>query len=288
MAYRFRRKETIGVGTRRIAREVIDETVRCLGDTSVTPEERTHEARKSIKKLRGLLRLVRPHIESPEVFKAVDRTLRDTAKVLAEARDGDIVEMTLAEIAADAGKAAEAKNGAAPPYPPEDNAVTEHQRAFAKVMESFATLRNDISGWRFGSNGPPDLGAGYIDTYRESRRRMAKALVKRSDAQLHRWRKLVKYHSYHTRLLANFGEEGLADRREESHALEAILGKHHDLTVLESHLDSAGQKKVGGVGVNKLKRRLRRARQSIEQDAARRGKRLFSRKPREVRKELSL
>ena len=232
---------------------------------------------------------MRPQLESTDAYDFVDRNLGETAKILAGVRDSDVIQATLAEIAANAKTAAEEKDDNPPAEAPRDGAIAiERQRAFAKAMESFAGLRHDVSNWRFGHSRPSDLEAGYIDTYRESRQRMAKALAKRNDAQLHRWRKLVKYHSYQTRLLANFDDGRLAERREESQTLEEILGKHHDLAMLEGHLASAGRKEMAGIGARKLKRRIRKARKGIEHTAARLGRQLFSKKPRRARKDLSL
>ncbi|RYH09528.1 MAG: CHAD domain-containing protein, partial [Alphaproteobacteria bacterium] len=52
---------TIGDGFLRIAREQIGKAVAIAEDSAETPARRVHEARRRAKKLRALLRLVRPY-----------------------------------------------------------------------------------------------------------------------------------------------------------------------------------------------------------------------------------
>ena len=59
MAYRFNPRSPLDANLRRIAGEQIDKAIRDLTDTQGDRNEGIHEARKRMKKLRGLLRLVR-------------------------------------------------------------------------------------------------------------------------------------------------------------------------------------------------------------------------------------
>ncbi|HVW83258.1 MAG TPA: CHAD domain-containing protein, partial [Bryobacteraceae bacterium] len=61
MAYRLKEDESVPQGLRRIAREEIDSAVQELrGKDPGKRDEAIHEARKSIKKLRGLIRILMP------------------------------------------------------------------------------------------------------------------------------------------------------------------------------------------------------------------------------------
>jgi CHAD domain-containing protein len=285
--YRFRQGETLGAGTRRIAQEIIDNTITCLGDARLSAEVRTHEARKAVKRLRGLMRLVGPELPSEKQFAALDRDLKNTGKLLAGARDSDVLRKTLCEVVHKENASAEPR-----PAPLDPRTIADRQRAFGQVMERLAAIGRDIGALRLEGNRLEDMKPGYLKTYRKSRKRMKEALRTRSDSQLHRWREMVKYHSYHTSLMANLDAGGLDDRREGSRALEETLGRHHDLAILESHIDAIAKKNktktLAGVPVQKLKRRIKRTRREAEREAEHLGRALFRRKPSKARKDLPL
>lgn len=287
MPYRFRQGETLGAGTRRVAREIIDKTVACLGDARLPMELRTHEARKAVKRLRALMRLVGPQLKSERLFRSLDLSLKKTGKLLAEGRDSDVLGKTLAEVAQE-GKAA-VKTA---PAPLDASAIAARQRAFHEVIERLAGICGDIGMLRLEGNRLEDMKPGYLETYRTSRKRMKKALHTRSASQLHRWREMVKYHSYHTNLLTNLDSGGLDERREESRALGEILGRHHDLTMVEAYVDAVAKKRktktLVGVPVNKLKRRIKRTQRKAEHEAENLGRALFGEKPSRAKKQLRL
>ncbi|MGH2713785.1 MAG: CHAD domain-containing protein, partial [Thermoleophilaceae bacterium] len=93
-AYRLKRGEPVPEGVARIARGRIDHAIDALTDAT---EEGVHEARKDMKKLRALLRLVRGEI-GEKVFRREADSFRDAARELAGVRDADVMLATLAEL----------------------------------------------------------------------------------------------------------------------------------------------------------------------------------------------
>ena len=86
MAYRFKHGESVAEGVRRVAREQIESATECLQDnTGAADGEKVHEARKAIKKVRALLRLVRPSLG--RTYSAENRRLRDAGRKLSKLRD---------------------------------------------------------------------------------------------------------------------------------------------------------------------------------------------------------
>src|SRR5262249_50281684 len=86
MAYRFKHRETVPQNVKRIAAEQLDSALALLkGKHGVSREESVHEVRKSIKKTRALLRMVRP--ELGDFFQAENARLRDAGHELSELRD---------------------------------------------------------------------------------------------------------------------------------------------------------------------------------------------------------
>src|SRR5919205_78895 len=85
-------------GIRRIARGRIDHAIDELrGRTDSTPVQAVHEARKDMKKLRALLRLVRGELGG-KTFARENACFRDATRELAGARDSDVMLETLAQL----------------------------------------------------------------------------------------------------------------------------------------------------------------------------------------------
>ena len=93
MAYRLKLKEPLAKGVRRIAGEQLgDAAARLEGGSN--PETGVHEARKSLKRTRALLRLVRPGLGETN-FRKANARLRDFARSLSAVRVRDVVRALL-------------------------------------------------------------------------------------------------------------------------------------------------------------------------------------------------
>ena len=90
MSYRLRTGEGIAVGMRRIAREQLEGALcEIAAANSANEAAAVHAARKSIKKARALLRLIREEI-GREIFKEENRSLRDVARGFSGPRDARV------------------------------------------------------------------------------------------------------------------------------------------------------------------------------------------------------
>src|SRR5437868_1078564 len=86
MPYRLQHDESIPRGLRRIAREEIDSAIDHLRVKQPSKrDEAVHEARKCIKRLRGLVRLLMPELGS--AGHEENTTLRDLGRTLSAVRD---------------------------------------------------------------------------------------------------------------------------------------------------------------------------------------------------------
>jgi CHAD domain-containing protein len=82
------------------------------------------------------------------------------------------------------------------------------------------------------------LAEGLKKTYARARKARRAAYAKGEAKLFHEWRKRVKYHGYHVRLLRSLWAGPLEARRDELDELSDLLGDDHDLgdlreTVLE-------------------------------------------------------
>ena len=75
----IRRSESLQNATRRVAREQLSKAIREIEDRTLDTDSTVHQVRKRIKKLRGLLRIVRPGLG--KVYKRENDSLRDAARL---------------------------------------------------------------------------------------------------------------------------------------------------------------------------------------------------------------
>ncbi len=269
MAYRFRISETLGVGARRIAREITGKAVQLAAEKDQPLVVRTHEARKGVKKLRGLVRLVAPVSKSPEVLKDTSRHLRLAAKILARRRDDDVIHITLNKIAAKGAKGF--GPGRVAEVFKELTGLDENEtkdaadkKDFAEFTAMISALRRDIAAWNFRQSDLHALDRGYIATYNDARNGMLQVLEKPTDKRLHGWRRLVKYHFYHVRLLESIKAGFDNERIEKTKLLEEILGNHHDLVMLKDRVKDLPKKRRRERVYRSLLKQAKKRRRALE------------------------
>jgi hypothetical protein len=102
MSYRLEPGEGVADGVRRIVAEELDSATDGLRKGAAgTPEDRDtaiHEARKSLKKTRSALRLVRADLK-PKTRTKESAAMRDAGRRLSGARDAQVMLDTLAKVA---------------------------------------------------------------------------------------------------------------------------------------------------------------------------------------------
>src|SRR5690606_4414503 len=237
MAFRFKRRESIRDGVRRIADEQIGKAIEELDEPDLSDAEKVHQVRKRCKKLRGLIRLVRPGFE--EVYQQENAWFRDTARDLSTLRDSKTI--------------IDAFDGLMERFGDEVNRsefetirqelVTRREQLQQEQIDLLQRLetarermqqaRDHIDGWNGGINRKA-LAAGLTKTYERCRRDLKQARKSPTPEALHEWRKRVKYHWHHTRLLENAWPEFFAAVGEVAKRASDRLGDDHDLAVLRS------------------------------------------------------
>lgn len=226
---------TVESALRRIAREEAEGALAlATGRGDLAP--RVHAMRKGVKKLRGLLRLVRPVFPAARAENAV---LRDAARGLSELRDAAVRLATLARLSegmpedrrarllAPFESAARAQDGEAAPH---------LLPAFAAAM---AGLRDRSESWSLRAEGWDALEPGLSASWAAARRAMKAARKDPAPDPLHEWRKRVKDHWYQSRLLAPVFPRLMDPHAAAADELGELLGQVNDLAVLRAHLDAA-------------------------------------------------
>lgn len=233
MSFRFDTADTtLRAGVRRIGVEQAVKAVAALGDGKMPQDKRVHEARKAIKKMRALLRLVRPGIKG---FKPLNRELRDIGRSLSALRDADVTAALLDDLLGEAGlpqdHAAALRDALSEGSAPADAAATiaAAQVALGRIADRMAALKLKRGGFAA-------ISGGLSRSWSEARDAMDVAQREPDAVHLHDWRKRVKDHWYHARMLRPIWPDAMAVHVEAANRLAETLGQHQDLSVLEGRL----------------------------------------------------
>lgn len=259
---------------RSIALSQIDEALEALASPDVEKRSIVHEARRRCKKLRGLLRLVRPAFPD---FRIENAAIRDAAALLSHLRDAEVLHETVGRLADWSGDEAvyqiAARLSAEPLPEPPDDKLTEYRLRLLAVRER-------AGQWKLRKDAPSVLLSGLRQTYAQDRKRMMKALGSGDPADFHDWRKAQKYHGFHVDLLRKAAPDVLETSLKTIDKLSDQLGIHHDLAVLLQLVDADPARFGSDTDVAALRTVIGMRRQEIEARVAMLGRQLLAERPR--------
>ncbi|HEY2570621.1 MAG TPA: CHAD domain-containing protein [Solirubrobacteraceae bacterium] len=216
--------ERMGEGLRRMALAQLDVAIEALEgrDAKISPEKRVHEARKALKRLRALLRLVRDEL-GERAYARESELVRSTAKRLAQARDAEVLLSTLDELIKRHAKQLGGRRGVqrlrARLQTERDGAAElalADSATRAGVLDDLRALRVRVSGWQLAEPGGIEaVEAALKRLYGTGRRRMGRAERARrgSARKLHEWRKRVKDLRYAAEMLQRGADDAERPRK---------------------------------------------------------------------------
>ena len=279
MAYRFERDEILSDGVRRIAAEQLEAALDGLAAPSRDEVAGVvHDVRKRCKKVRGLIRLVRPAMGKQ--YRTVNATVRDAARELSSIRDAHALLATFDDLLAAAVPPASTpalqavREGLVARAEAATDAVAE---ADARVERARALLQqalDSVGRWPV-SDDIADVAAGLSKTYNRGRNRLAECIDDPSDGNLHEWRKRAKYTWYHVRLLRDAAPSVLEPLAHRYHDLSDAIGSDHDLAVLTEIFRSAPDEFGGADAVRDAQLLIDGQRADLQRRAVRLGVRLY-------------
>jgi CHAD domain-containing protein len=277
MAYRFKRDfATVQDGVRKIAVELIDDAIDSAGGKRKDVHESVHTARKSCKKLRGLIRLIRPVFDD---YRTENATFRDAGRGLSFLRDGAVLIETYDNLLECYQDQIER-----PKFAPIRRRLTLLQKELAgrddigDMLDEFCRTvrqaRKRARHWRIAGDGFDVLKRGVSKSYKSAQRAMDQAAKAPTAETVHEWRKRVKDHWYHARLLSPIWPKPMKVHGEVADQLGDMLGKHHDLEVFRHRL--AGDDFGDATDVEVLVGLVRRRQKALEEEAFSIGARLLA------------
>jgi CHAD domain-containing protein len=289
MAYRFKHGETIPQSVKRIAREEISAAIGQLRVKTGAPTDKSvHEIRKSLKKARALLRLVRPHLG--DFYHDENVRLRDTARKLSELRDAGALIGVLDNLRK------RPHDGPAQSFTSVRRVLTQQKSHIESAEETrrlkpelTATLRqaqNSIRYWPLEVEGFEAIEAGLERTFRDGRRAMAKARKTGRREDFHEWRKRVKDHWYQVRLLQKIWGGVMVAYEQSLKDLEDALGEDLNLALLEERVKAMASQNGHSVKAPGLDKTVDAARKEYRHRALEIGDRIYAARPREFTRQI--
>jgi CHAD domain-containing protein len=281
MSFQLKPGESLRKGIRRIARKQMKGALEQLtGPHKGSRDEAVHEARKCFKKVRAVLRLVRPVI-GEKTYHEENVCFRDAARPLTEVRDARIFIETLDHLAEhfqervagrsfdDTRQALQANLRAV------RKRVLDEEDSFAVVAEVVRQARGRVKGWADVPNKWAAVGEGLEDVYRRANDAAGAAAADPTVEKLHEWRKQAKYLRYQLEILRPLWPERVGELADEADQMGDLLGDDHDLAALRQMLTDDPER-YGDEGDREvLLALIDRRRAELEQEAMLLGRRFF-------------
>ncbi|HLJ08538.1 MAG TPA: CHAD domain-containing protein [Acidimicrobiia bacterium] len=264
------------------AEKQLRKIVEALTDQAgLDPDEATHDARKRTKKLRALLRLVRPEL-GEKVYRRENRALRDAARRLSPVRDAWVLVEALDGLVAPPDEDIDPASVAAlrAVLVREHRMLQEDQaegRTAQRSAEEFERVLARVARWPLRDNGWRSLEEGLEAVTRAGRKAMAAAEAAGTAEAFHEWRKQVKYLRHQFALLRQVWPDVLDAMEATADELGEVLGADHDLAVLRERVETASV--LLPASRKALVRRIDARRTGHRSEALTLGHRLYAEKP---------
>lgn len=245
--------EPLGEGIKRVTMEQLEFAAGQFFDVQEGLGGGVHEARKSIKRVRSLLRLVRG--ELPErIFEFENRSLRDTARLVSRIRSARgvleaavsiqslygefLAEGTFSKLLQRLTRRRDLIELEALEDP---NLIGRVVRGLERAYHRYGSWPTDPEAREVYGLGIRDsfeaLDPGLSATYSHGRQNMVRAYERDGSGDFHEWRKRVKDLRHQMEFLAPLWPEVVVGTAMTLERLGNILGEDHDLAELMKLLD---------------------------------------------------
>lgn len=286
MAYKFKLGAAIRIEFQRIGLEQIERAERVLvrsGDHDST----IHDTRKCLKRIRALLRLVRPGLTRKD-YEHANALFRQLGALLSEARDNHIMLQTIAKL--------EAYGARVPLQGLKQLIFTQHdcERSgmdpglTAAAVAGLRQARMHFEILPIANPGFKVLRRGLERSYAHGRRAVAKAYAEPGDEAFHDLRKGAQLHWRHMKLLERAWPDYCGARISAARELSQILGDDHDLAVLKLFLKQVPHEQIGPAEARVIRRAIAARQNELRESAYPRARRLFAERPEDLGRQMDV
>jgi CHAD domain-containing protein len=237
MQYTIQPNEQVSDEIKRIVDSKIELAIEHI-DESNDRHDTVHEVRKRCKEIRAAVRLVRPVLPT---YKQENVHYRDAARRISDIRDAHAAIETFDD---HLRPAVEARGVLDDQTLSDIRSILVDRRetiaAEQNLTQRLTAVREDLIEGRtrvpdlpIATEGYDAVAGGLRKSYNRARNRMGEAYEEPEFERFHEWRKRIKYHRYHTRLLRRVWEGPMKRRRTELKELSDIIGYENDLAEFE-------------------------------------------------------
>ena len=289
MAFQFKKHESIHAGALRIAGEQLSSAIDQLQD-SENPE-RVHEARKRIKKLRALLKLIRPQLG--KAYRQLNVQFRDMGRELSLQRDCESMLEAAARLKTKGLRKKQVRALTELQSHLQENLTQQKQLATnqrnpvaeGSILAAFKTALADVEYWQLKTTDKSSQWDGFLNTYRSGRQSLRTVLKQPQDEALHAFRKQAKYHWYHLQLIAPFFKKKLKTEHGRAKQLVETLRDDHDLVLLSNYLNNHAAE--FSTDLTPLHELIQKQRQKLQKEAFQLAREIYHSKPQLLLKTLA-
>ena len=282
MTNQLGKKEDVADGLIRQVRDELSGAIVDLGGTAPR-EARVHQIRQRLKRSRTLLRVLERAFGDRAA--SVRRDLAATARLLAGARDADVMAASARELAAanardgdDIGfeRVAEALDREAAASHKQRARSGEIRRRLATAMAAMCAFNTDFDGQKL-------VDASIERAYRRGRRAMRRSQSSLATPDLHQWRKEVKRLWHLVRMARRRLPDGARRLARRLNRLGDLLGLDHDHAMLAERLALSP---TGDPALMRQLAAIAQRRRSLEAKAFKIGAKLYRKEPKKFRRRI--
>lgn len=275
MSLRLQSRDKVRDAIRRVERERIAAARELIGGASqVGSSEGIHQARKQLKRVRALLRLIRPDVPSGR-WSRVDHRLRAVARALSAVRDATVLIGTLQEFRTrhvlTSNSLAEVTSTAQNWQAQAHASALASQEARGKLLRLLDEAACHLDQWTTSHRGWKAVGPGLRAVYSQAQAAAA-PLREAADCDnltLHKARKRAQTLLHVLEFLQSAQPRRVGARIHALHELTDLLGKDHDLAVLEATLRDTTRTRLTAAGSRRLKTAIATERRIVQTRASR-------------------
>jgi len=293
MPYRIDFDRPLGDEVRRIASELLTEASDLLEKQPAGPHEAIHDARKNIKRLRALYRLV--SVGFPDTAAAGNDRLRDIGRSLSHFRDSaalvETTEYLESETTERQAKAAIRRLEKLLIERRDAIADDEHQirRTVMEAVQSLGEAAGAVQDFELPSlrkQAIACLAHGWRKTAKHAIAALEACDQTSEDEPFHELRKRIQDRFMQAALLRSAWSSGMLSIQRQAKALVDLLGHEHDLAMLTLHIDQ--QENLEATDRQRVLDAIEAQRQKLQARARADGAEIFNEKPKREAELVSL
>jgi CHAD domain-containing protein len=281
MGYSISTKETLPDAARRIVVEQLEKAIEGLADER-EPVVGVHTARKSLKRVRAVLRLLRRGLPR-EFFQDQNFFFRDAGQLLSPLRDLHVQREALGKLQIPGSTVALSFGNT---LAREEAALSLDRDVRTKASRLLSKARDEVAHWPLQDLTRAAVSSGLRNIYKKVRRAYVLAQADPSPENLHEWRKRTKDLWYSLELLGELRTRRLNKICRRTKRLSDYLGQDHDYFFLLENLRRQPLARPR-IELHRLGRILERKSAKLQRCALRLGERTFAEKPRQMAKRIA-